>query len=714
MITLFDKITSKILYVLENNGGLKDLNGLPYTIIGDGILKDINGRIYYVDKDKITPGVQKTLKLTFTNINNTPVANPSSVANWNSFFDLPTNGNVFKSVSIIGNEVTLTGGSDIILKSELFAENINITSIIDEGCILSGSTFVFRNATSLTTVSLSGLITAGNSCFQGCTLLSSVTLPVLTSAGISCFQSCTSLTTISLPSLITAGNSCFQGCTSLTTVSLSGLTTTGNSCFQGCTSLTTILLPSCQNLGSTTGDNNVFFGIINNNITLTVPPALMTINGGNPDGDIDYLQVNNIVNGVNVAIYGVEWDTTLGTTALTRVGKMSLHNATTGLPVQSKMRRCLLLDNGTVNYYLNPNNSNQKADGSPANLTGADGQVMVEIPQHYRKFEFSGNIQRVLISERPFDGAHLVPLQYISAFEAAVQRSTNKLSSVINTTTDYRGGNNTSAWDAAANSLLGKPATSISRINFTTFASNRGAKWFQMLYETYKTVVWLYMIEYAQRNSQTPFNNTLTVEGYRQGGLGEGVTNINNTTWNTFNGQNPFLNCGAGAMNNFTSSTSITHPTLGITQIPVYRGIEHPFGHIWKWAEGINVRALVSSIEMYTANAYTFSSTNYTGYSLQGNLAIATDYIRNLLTGTASGQVEIMPTTVGSGASSTTFWSDQYFQSRPGSGESLRAVFFGGFAYNGVAAGLLYSSVGNVPASTDTRLGARLCFIPNA
>jgi hypothetical protein len=64
-------------------------------------------------------------------------------------------------------------------------------------------------------------------------------------------------------------------------------------------------------------------------------------------------------------------------------------------------------------------------------------------------------------------------------------------------------------------------------------------------------------------------------------------------------------------MNNFNSSTAFTHPVLGATQISQYRGIEHPFGHIWKWAEGINVRALPLEIEMYTANGYTFSSINY-------------------------------------------------------------------------------------------------------
>jgi hypothetical protein len=412
--------------------------------------------------------------------------------------------------------------------------------------------------------------------------------------------------------------------------------------------------------------------------------------------------------------YGVQWDINDGTTLLTRVGNLDLHKADTGLPVQNAMKRCLLLDNGTVNYYLDPTDSFKKLDGSPSILDGTDGQVMVEIPQHYRKFETVGNTQRVLISELPFEGSHLVPLQYISAFEAALQRSTNKLSSVINLSTDYRGGDNNATWDADNRSLLGKPVTNLSRIGLTTAAQTRGLKWFQMLYETYKTVVWLYMIEYANRNSQAAFNPTLTSGGYRQGGLGAGVTNIVDGSWNTFNTRNPIVTCGSGSQNNFTSSTAFTHPVLGATQISQYRGIEHPFGHIWKSAEGINVRALPSAIEMYTANGYTFSSTTYNDYTLQGNLAIETDYIRNLLQGNISNQVEIMPTTVGSGASATTFWTDQYFQTRPASGASLRAVAFGGSAVFGDAAGLLISSVNNGPSITNRVIGGRLCFVPSA
>ena len=46
--------------------------------------------------------------------------------------------------------------------------------------------------------------------------------------------------------------------------------------------------------------SGVFTGITSNNITLTVPSALMTCNAGNPDGDIQYLQSNNTVTVITV------------------------------------------------------------------------------------------------------------------------------------------------------------------------------------------------------------------------------------------------------------------------------------------------------------------------------------------------------------------------------------------------------------------------------
>lgn len=408
----------------------------------------------------------------------------------------------------------------------------------------------------------------------------------------------------------------------------------------------------------------------------------------------------------NTGVYGVEWNRTFPTTVCTRVGDMSLHHAVTGLPVHNRMRRCLLLDNGTVNYYLDPNDSTKRDDGTASKLDGTDGQVMVEIPEHWRRFDTDGDIQRVLIAEAPFRGSHRVPKAYVSAFEASVFRPTNTLSSVINTSPDYRGGNNNSAWDSEDRSLLGMPATVITRINFLAFARNRGANWHSYLYEIHKTLFWLYLIEHANRNSQLGYNPDLTVEGFRQGGLGAGVTNYLGSVWNSFNSYYPIFQCGTGALDNFSHSIAVTHPVLGATQIPQYRGIEHPFGHIWKWTEGVNVRNGNNRSMVYKANSFNFRSSDYQGYEYAGDLGTISSYIREISFG-RNGDLFASNVT---GASSTTFWADYLYQSIPPTGESLRGLLFGGSADGGARAGFVCSNANIAPSYTITNIGSRLCF----
>jgi hypothetical protein len=312
--------------------------------------------------------------LTFDDVANvTPIiGDVSDVNDWNTYFDLPTYGNPFTSVEVIGNEVKLIGGSNIIIKDSLFDQPdelgthllevndtagcvieleygvfgfinnsgcINLTTVnlpllitasddcfggcfslttIDLPSLTTAGDYCFGSVTSLTTIDLPSLTTAGDYCFDSCTSLTTINLPSLTTAGNSCFGSVTSLTTIDLPSLTTAGNNCFNSCTSLTTIDLPSLTTTGegcfgsvtslttinlpslttagNGCFGNCTALTTINLPSCILLGSSTGDNGVFFNVsIGNTITATFNSVLETCDGGNPDGDIQYLDSNNTV-----------------------------------------------------------------------------------------------------------------------------------------------------------------------------------------------------------------------------------------------------------------------------------------------------------------------------------------------------------------------------------------------------------------------------------
>lgn len=265
--------------------------------------------------------------------------------------------------------------------------------------------------------------------------------------------------------------------------------------------------------------------------------------------------------------YGVKVQLSTSDPKVERVGRPELH---TSLPIQSRMRRCLLKDNGQVNYYLHPTDSTKKDTGAAANLTGADGMVMVELPEHYRKFEFDGLAFETLLSEYPLPGFHKVRKCYRSAFEATIDRTvtaTPKLASVVNTTAAFRGGNNNAAWDDTYRSLLGVPATATSLTNFRAYARNRGgaglngAGWNCDLYEAQKTTYWLFVVEYATRNCQADFNPQPDANGFKQGGLSAGVTTLTSAKWNTFNGYYPFIPCGATlSLGNATGVVDFTMP----------------------------------------------------------------------------------------------------------------------------------------------------------
>ena len=434
------------------------------------------------------------------------------------------------------------------------------------------------------------------------------------------------------------------------------------------------------------------------------------LEGNAPAGTITIDDIKNWNNAYKV--YGVEWDTTAASTVMNRIGNLALHAS---LPVQSLMRRCLLLDNGTVNYYLLATDSTKKADGTAATLDGTDGQVMVEIPEHYRLFETEGNKQRAIISLFPAAGFSRVPKMYVSAYEAAVQRSTSKLASVVNTTADYRGGNNNAANDANNNTLLGMAASQLSRIQFRNYARARGSiKWNCYLHEVRKAMFWLYYIEYAGMNCQATFNNTLTAQGYRQGGLGIGVTDAIDNQWNTFNGYNPFVPCGvSNSLGNATGNVNYTPagwPIAKTFTIPSFRGIENPFGHLWEWTDAINIKIQANNAgaesQVFIANTLAMSDSDYTGYTKIGLLPRTEGYIKSLLFENG----DIMPASVG--ASATTYWSDYFYTSIPGTGESLRGVLSGGYASAGAYAGFGYSYTNSAPSTTLTTLGSRLCFLP--
>ena len=414
--------------------------------------------------------------------------------------------------------------------------------------------------------------------------------------------------------------------------------------------------------------------------------------------------------------YGVEFDTTVNSPICKRIGNSDLHKS---LPIQSRMRGCLLDDDGKVVEYLDP------TDWTGNDRTGLRGQVMVEIPMHYRKCETEGTKRRVLISELPIPGYDVVPKVYVSAYEATVQRSTSKLCSVANINEDYRGGNNNSSLDGKYNSFLGRPATSISRTNFRTYARKRkdgSTEWNCYTYDVHKTLFWLFVVEYATLNTQAAFNAQPTSEGYKQGGLGDGVTTLNSTKWSNFNGYYPFIPCGyTDDLGNRTGEKEYTMPTeYDETSVKVkvsrYHGIENPFGHIWQWTDGCNIQVSASQEKGGTGlskafichNPANFQDTNYANYSHVGNIDRVGGYIKEVLFGVGG---EILPKLAGGG--STTYFCDNHYTNIPASGEALRGVLFGGSANSGAGAGLACASSNNAPSYSHAYFGSRLCFIPS-
>lgn len=414
--------------------------------------------------------------------------------------------------------------------------------------------------------------------------------------------------------------------------------------------------------------------------------------------------------------YGVEWDLTVSNKRPTRIGKMELHQS---LPLQNMMRRCLLNDDGSVNYYLHPNDSTKRDNGASADLSGNDGQYMVELPDTYVRFEQDGNKCRCLMSPHALPGFKLWRKDYVSTVEATVERPTGKLAAVCNKSADYRGGNNNASLDDAANTQLGMPATAISLTNFRAYARKRGStEWNCNLYATHKKLWWFYVVEYATFDSQDTFNAALTEDGFHQGGLGAGVTTLNGTKWNNFNGYYPVIPCGTtNSLGNKTGVVEYTMPTeydaSGFkVNVPSYRGVENPFGHIWKWTDGAKV--LIQSEAdgglsvFYTCDDPTaFTSSGVANYNIRGNLPRKDGYVKAVILGEDG---EFMPLEVGAG--STTYFCDYFYTNIPGSGTAERGVLLGGYAGHGASAGFVFANTYNAPSNAYALIGSRLCFYP--
>ena len=421
------------------------------------------------------------------------------------------------------------------------------------------------------------------------------------------------------------------------------------------------------------------------------------------------------------AVYGLQWQfDTSGNPTYNRLGDAIWHQR---LPVQSGMRGCVIKPSGEINYYLDANNWAYKQDGTASCLDGTDGNVMVEIPRFYYKYTYeegSDNLtgkNSLIISLSKFsDDCVEFKKQYVGAYKGSRGRNIN---GTVSTT-------------SILGSVAGVYATVSTKLaDFRTYARNNNTyidNWNVITYEIRRAIWILFVTEYANLNSQADFNSSLNANGFKQGGLGAGLSSATSTPasgsgtlyatmptgltdayGNHSIGSTNFTYNVPTADNSYTANTDRT-----LTKPPCrYRGIENPFGEVWEWTDGIFFTT--GNIGYEILDKADFSKLGDSSYS-----GIISTTCRLIGTPeTTSGGVlfkkmlgskycDIIPSVANGTTSNGIYYSDGWWNT-PGSFTGLRV---GGHSDYGVCGGLACVSAGTAPSNAYAYIGSRLVYIP--
>ena len=408
--------------------------------------------------------------------------------------------------------------------------------------------------------------------------------------------------------------------------------------------------------------------------------------------------------------YGVKFDLANSSSPDgVRTGNMEMHRT---LPIQSKMRGCTISNTDNVKKYLKANDWTKWEDGttSSQDSSGVGVEAFVEIPEHYRLLIATpDNTVEIRMSEYNLPGYTKVEKKYIGAYEGSVNLDSSSHNNLLRTQV-----RNTA------------PIISKTRTEFQTMArnNNRTNNWNIYTYDAHRDLTWLFVVEYATLNSQKAFNANLTAEGYHQGGLGDGVTSgtvtVNGATTYSFVpcGTTNSLGNGTGIIEYTHTNTNAEGTSTGtkVVNVPRYRGIENPFGHVWKNVIDVVVAGTDNSVYIckdYTKFGTFEGGTNPTaeqliaaGYELQDfkESTITSQYVKKLVN---NNQADLFPTVVGNGASATTYYCDYHWTSALA---TPRTLLIGGASGYGSVAGLFCLYSDNGLDYSHAHVGTRITF----
>ena len=290
----------------------------------------------------------------------------------------------------------------------------------------------------------------------------------------------------------------------------------------------------------------------------------------------------NIGSGEVVDWYGVRWSETSSNPDCTRIGNMEMHRT---LPIQSMMKPFAFQTQPLYKDQFVPMKENFSeamyghVNNREAGQVASTVNVMIKIPEFWYVDDYTPGTKthNLKICPHAKPGWYHHKEAYVSAYEAFDFDNKGRLVSMRSVV----------------------PTVNFNRTNGRTWARANGfdgeAKWNLYTYEEHRAICHLFLVEYATRNSQKAVNTELTPEGFRQGGLGSGCTigtaTINGAqTWSFIpTGSSDSLGSGSGEVTVTIQQTdqSGSNTSTITRKCNRYRGIENPFGHIWKHTDDI-------------------------------------------------------------------------------------------------------------------------------
>lgn len=419
---------------------------------------------------------------------------------------------------------------------------------------------------------------------------------------------------------------------------------------------------------------------------------------------------NNFVLGEIVTLdapdwYGVSWSETSSNPDCTRIGNMDMHRS---LPIQSMMKGYkVTTKQGNLPYMLRKLEDDwSKTIGGyyggthDNNFNDADTNIMVLIPEFWWIDDYSpsSKTHNLKICPHAKPGWNHHKEAFVGAYEGIL---TN---------------------DSFYSRKGVVPSVNVTREKLRTAARNNGNaneyKWNIYTYNEHRAICHLFLVEYATRNSQKAVNTELTPEGFRQGGLGSGCTTgtatINGAqTWSFIpTGSSDSLGSGSGEVTVTIQQTdqSGSNTSTITRKCNRYRGIENPFGHIWKHTDDIISKYSIVSGKGYRSwsiceNPINFSTNLTTKYTPICIEPVVTGY---------KTEIVITPTCdffahACTNGSESTYWCDYNWDNTD---TSEHCLLIGGHSGHGGWAGLFALYSNDEVGSSYASIGSRLTYLP--